>query len=129
MNGCDVLYRLREVTRAKQSISSRATPPYEKALSHKKVKPDLECINRFPLFGQVERVLGPPMQKWYSLRVQEVWLRRRIFWQIFFAIFPQFSPQFPTIFFCNFPQLDWTLPDRNPPPPCPWWCPSLMCSR
>ena len=37
--------------------------------------------------------------------------------QFFFCNFRNFSQFFRN--FCNFLQLDWALPDRNPPPPCP----------
>ena len=43
----------------------------------------MECINRFPLFGRFERVLGPPVQRCCSLRFREVWLLHGNFFTIF----------------------------------------------
>ena len=82
---------------------------------HEEVKPGVGCINRFPLFGCFERVVGPPVQECCSLKLRKVWLRHLKFPQ-FSRNFPQFSRKFPQ-FLRNFLQLDLTLPDRIPPPP------------
>ena len=59
---------------------------------------------RFDLFQHSEA----PVQNCYSLRLREV--------QFGLVTTPQFPPNFLQ-FSRNFLQLDWTLPDRNPPPP------------
>ena len=74
-----------------------------------------DTCGRFDLFQHSEA----PLQNCCSLRLRDV--------QFDLVTTPQFSHNFPTIshnfpaispqFPRNFSQLDWTLPDRNPPPP------------
>ena len=69
-----------------------------------------DTCGRFNLFQHSEPDSEAPVQNCCSLRLREV--------QFGLVTTPQFSRNFPQ-FSRNFSQLDWTLPDRNPPPPLP----------